>query len=363
MDRERSAVWQAIARRALSLLSAGLVVAGAAYAIHRQRAAELRLFQEQEAASREQRSAQAAAWAVLATRGDLPAALARCRQAWEGELSLHHDPIALAYTRDALTAYFQVGADPGSVRRVECGARGVSLGMRVAHPLQGLLPAEAAASGAETDAEDDARSELRRLASLPLAAGEAAIELVADPVRGRVWQRHWWDDGPAPRSVRMPADAPAFPLLADSPWLRALEGAPPAPRPLKRHDWLAETEAAFDLVARSLPRLARVSELTLEADAVKLQIESSTPAFDGRPPAPLGEKSFDEYGIADLEWWYPREEAGFGCRPGEALDRVRTAFATARGSVAGGRLSQAWWSCSTAFGDGRTGVWHLRPAP
>jgi hypothetical protein len=354
------AVVRWIGRGLLSLLLTALVVAGVVWAIHRQRQAELQLWQAQEAVRRAQQSAQAAAWSALATRGDLPAALARCREAWQGELGLHQDPVALAYTRDELTAYFVVGRDQGSLRRIVCGARGVWRGERVVHPLRGLLPAEAPTPKAGEDSEGDAASALRSLASRPLAPGEDAVELLADPLRGRVLQRRWSGGVQGARPVLDPEDARAFPLLADSLRPRAASVAPPL-QPLARHDWLAEPEAAFSLIDQGMPKGARVSELTLEPDVVKLQIESPTPAFDGKPDAPFGERSFDEYGVADLDFWYPRTEPGFGCRSGQPLAAVRTAFGTARGSVARRPLSQAWYSCSTAFGDGRTGVWHLRP--
>ena len=59
-----------------------------------------------------------------------------------------------------------------------------------------------------------------------------------------------------------------------------------------------------------------MSELRLEDDVIDVQIAWATPAFDGKPPAPYGDRAFDEYGVPDMGFWYPREIPGFGCPPG-----------------------------------------------
>jgi hypothetical protein len=88
-----------------------------------------------------------------------------------------------------------------------------------------------------------------------------------------------------------------------------------------------------------------------------------TPAFDGDPPAPYGDKTFDEYGVADADWWYPRTEPGFGCATGLPLAGLRAAFAEAQARLASQSLARAWYSCSPAYSDGRKGVFHLVPRP
>ena len=86
-----------------------------------------------------------------------------------------------------------------------------------------------------------------------------------------------------------------------------------------------------------MPATARVSELTLDDDKIELRIESPTPAFDGKLPVPFGDRSFDEYGVADMDWRYPRDDPGFGCRTGEPLAAVRAALTRRRRGWEGDR--------------------------
>jgi hypothetical protein len=60
-----------------------------------------------------------------------------------------------------------------------------------------------------------------------------------------------------------------------------------------------------------------------------------------------------------MSWWYPREIPGFGCPAGTPLEAVRRAFVDARARFGSQPLSRAWFSCSTAYSNGRDGVWHL----
>jgi hypothetical protein len=71
------------------------------------------------------------------------------------------------------------------------------------------------------------------------------------------------------------------------------------------------------VIGRALPPGARVAEITLTDDEIALRVESPTPAVDGRPPLPYGDETFDEYGIAQTDWWYPREDPGLGYRQGQ----------------------------------------------
>jgi hypothetical protein len=350
-----------VLRPLASVLVLAVVLGGVGLAIHGEQQAGEKLWRAEESARLARAAGNAAQWRALADRGDLAASLARCRDSWQGELGLHQDPVALAYTRVDLTAYFLDGADRSSVRQVGCGARGVSRGGRYAHPLQNLLPAEAPAVAAEADAEGDATRELLRLASRTLEAGELGVELVADPLRGRVLQRRWISSAQGVEVVLEPADAPVFALLAGSQRLRPTVGAAPPPlQPLTRQHWLAQPAAAFSVIEKQMPAAARVSELTLDDDKIELSIQSPTPAFDGKPPAPFGDRRLDEYGIADMDWWYPRDDPGFGCRSGQPLAAVRASFEAAWAGLGDRPLARAWYSCSTAYGNGRTGAWHLQ---
>ena len=56
---------------------------------------------------------------------------------------------------------------------------------------------------------------------------------------------------------------------------------------------------------------------------------------------PFGDRSFDEYGVADMDWWYPRDDPGFGCRTGQPLAVVRAAFDAALAGLGGRPLGHA----------------------
>ncbi len=157
-----------------------------------------------------------------------------------------------------------------------------------------------------------------------------------------------------------PADAPAFAFLPASAGFEPFPAAAAPPlRHLPRHHWLADAASAFALLSKELPKGARISELTLEDDKLDVQIEFPTPAFDGKPPAPYGDKAFDEYSVTDTAWWYPREIPGFGCPTGSPLEAVQAAFVEARARFGSQPLLRAWYSCSPAYSNGRDGVWHL----
>jgi len=349
-----------VARRiwsqALSLLVAALMAGAFAFMIYSDRKAG----EEAQRAEAATRAARSATWNALSQRGDLEAALARCRDAWAGDLSFHHAPLAIAFSRDELDAYFVEGNDRSSLRQVRCEAQGVSRGPRVAHPLHALLPAEASTTPAGATG-DEWVGEMRRLAARTLDAGDLAIELAVHPATGGVVVRRWRSGPRGPEAVLEPAETPPFALLIASTRFRPGEGmAPPPLQALARNHWLLQTEQAFALLGRELPKGARVSELRIEDEKIELQIDWPTAAFDGDPPAPYGDKSFDEYGVADMDWWYPRTEPGFGCRTGQDLAAVRAAFDEAMARLGGQALGWAWYSCSTAYGNGRTGAWHLQ---
>jgi hypothetical protein len=340
-------------RAQLPGLAAVIVFGAAIAAMVRHDRAEGERFRRDEAARVASRRA-------VFARGHLDETLSLCRSGWRDELGFHHEPVALSWTRQSVDGYFYAGADGGSLLQVRCDAQGVSRGPRVVHPLHDLLPAEAPA---EARGEDDDRRWFKALGDLPPAfdEDELALELLRHPVTGQVLSRRWRGGPEGAVAAADPADAPVFPLLAAAP------GFPPPPRlpalePLKRYDWLAQAGAAFDLVAREIPAGALVSEITLEPDSIDVQVAHPTPAFEGRPPQPFGDKEWDEYGIAELSWWYPREIPGFGCATGQPIAAVRAAFDAARTRHGEARLARAWYSCSTAYSNGHDGVWHLVPA-
>jgi hypothetical protein len=294
-------------------------------------------------------------------RGFLDETLSMCRAGWREELDLHHEPVALAWTRTGVDGFFLEGTDGGSLRQVRCDARGVRRGPRFVHPLHGLLPAES--PGPPAGQEDDAAWH-RAVGDAPrtFADGEVAFEILRHPVTGQTFARRWREGAAGAFATVEPTDAPAFPLLVPAAAFTPAPGqAARVLEPLARRYWLSRPEAAFALLARELPDGAVVSELTIDEDRIEARVAHPTKAFAGRPSAPFGDREWDEYGIASLASWYPRETAGFGCPDGRPLAAVRFAFAEATSRRGGAALARAWYSCSPAYSNGRDGVWRLLP--
>jgi len=296
---------------------------------------------------------------ALFARGRLGEMLDLCQKGWVNIGFSYQEPVALAWTRRGMTAFFLQGSDQNSLRIVRCDGSGTSRGPRVRHPLHEQLPAEAP----PREEEEDARSTWLRAVSeasrRSLEASESAFELLQHPVTGRVLARRWRAGAEGATATVEPADAPAFALLVEAGQLSPVGARLPPLEALKRHTWTVETEPAFAFLAKAIPKGARISELRFEPDEIEVRIQHPTPRGEHERPAPYGDKSFDEYGIADSDWWYPRDEASFGCAAGAPLETVHLQFLSA---YRGERLEWAWFSCSTAYSNGRDGVWHLVPS-
>jgi hypothetical protein len=297
---------------------------------------------------------------ALFARGRLGEMLSLCHGDWSN-LSEGGEPVALAWTRQGVDAFFHLGADRSTLRLVHCNANGVSKGPRVNHPLHAELPAEAPPKSEKEQSEVEWRRALEQASSRSFEASDVAYELVRHPVTGRVLSRRWRSaEGGAVATVE-PKDAPAFALLVAPSLVQPAAGsAPPPLEALEGHRWTAEAETAFAFLETVMPKGSTVSELRFEKDEIELRIQHPTPAFDGAAPAPYGDKTFDEYAVADTSWWYPRTDSGFGCAKGLPLLEVHAKFIAAKAVV--GPLASAWYSCSTAYSDGRSGAWHLVPA-
>jgi hypothetical protein len=327
-------------------------VAGFIYYIWRTDQARL----EQQAAAQK---AEESARASLFARGQLGEMVDLCQKGWVNIGFSYQEPVALAWTRRGVTAYFYQGGDGNSLRIVRCDASGVSRGPRVSHPLHEQLPAEAPPRDEQEASGSAWLHAVSEASSRSLDASEAAFELLLHPVTGRVLSRSWRAGAEGASATVEPADAPAFALLVEAAQLQPVGARLPALQALKRRDWTVETEPAFAFLAKALPKGARISELRFEPDEIEVRIQHPTARGENEPNAPYGDKSFDEYGIADSDWWYPRDEASFGCAAGVPLETVHLQFLNAH---RGERLAWAWFSCSTAFSNGHDGVWHLVPA-
>jgi len=312
-------------------------------------------YEQQAAAQKAEESARASLFA----RGQLGEMLDLCQKGWVNIGFSYQEPVALAWTRRGMTAFFLQGSDQNSLRVVRCDASGTSRGPRVSHPLHEQLPAEAPARGEEEDARSTWLHAVSEASRRSLEASESAFELLQHPVTGRVLARRWRAGAEGATATVEPADAPAFALLVEAGQLQPVGARLPPLQALKRHTWTVETEPAFAFLAKTIPKGARISELRFEPDEIEVRIQHPTPRGEHERPAPYGDKSFDEYGIADSDWWYPRDEASFGCAAGAPLETVHLQFLSA---YRGERLEWAWFSCSTAYSNGRDGVWHLVPS-
>lgn len=336
----------------ISQLAVIMIPVGFAYFMYRSEQAERARQAQVDQAETDSRSA-------VFARGKLGEMLDVCQKGWVNIGFSYQEPVALAWTRHGVTALFYQGSDQNSLRVVRCEASGTSRGPRVSHPLHEQLPAEAPPK----DEQEDAHAEWLRVVSeasaRSLEAQEAAFELVQHPVTGRVMSRRWLAGAEGATARAEPPDAPPFALLVEANEVQPVGAKIPGLEPLKRHTWTSETEAAFAFLSKAIPKGARVAELRFAPDEIELRIQHPTPRGEGERPAPYGDKSFDEYGVADSSWWYPRDEASFGCAAGVPLETVHLQFMNA---YRGERLEWAWFSCSTAYSNGRDGVWHLVPS-
>lgn len=304
---------------------------------------------------------------ALLDAGDFRRTWSHCRDLWVAELSYYHEPQALAFTRAGLAAYFLQGLDRRSLRQVRCSASGIDLGPRVPHPLASSLPVEGL-SDEQGERLDDAWSRaFHSVNATPLQGDLLAIELLLDPSQERVMRRDWRGlEGGAVASLQsIDGDSTqtlgpehAFPMLLAERSFALAEGSRVAAiEPITPRNWMEQPLAALDAIAVHLPESARIAEISIREHRIEVQIAEPTPAFDNNPPAPFGDLGFDEYGIPDRSWWYPRTTPGFGCEQGRQLDSLRQELKT---QLRPGPFTLIWYSCSTAYSDGRNGRWVVR---
>jgi hypothetical protein len=253
----------------------------------------------------------------------LAQAVQRCHALW---LAGHWDqaPLALAWQPGRLDWYVQDGVDLDSMRHFHCDGQTMTRGARYRRILAERLP----------PASDEPRSLLRDLNlfkhyaqaandNSELLALEAAQD-PQDPTQPQPIERRWTAAGP---QTSGPAPADFASLL--QPGLPAAAAAASAPPPLARlepRNWLRRPQEAFALLGDHVPPEARVAAIDLREGSITLTILGRIPNFDGKPPAPYGDASFDEYGVRDASWWYPRDDGTRRCTAGRPLDEVRALY-------------------------------------
>jgi hypothetical protein len=316
---------------------------------------ELRAVEARERDLADKAAAELAAWQAM------PAAeqLAKCRTLWIKGHSLGWRAEAAAWSPGRFEALVRAGLNPGHLQHLVCAEAAGTLGPRYRHPKP-TLQAEQGADGAG-GAPPDALVELAgRLARLPAEGGPRSIEVQTwvdqlDPL-----VREVGGDG----AVRI-EPAGVTPVL---PWLLLPSRSTRAEAPLPvvpKFAWDREIHALFLTLTEVLPPEARIVEMSLAQDRIDFEIEGPLP--DRGLNAERGEIELDAWGDP-VTWLYPREAIGFGCPRGVSVAELEAAFrhaATLHGlhDLASGqqRYRTAWYSCSPAYSDGQTGVWHLDP--
>lgn len=247
----------------------------------------------------------------------------RCHALW---LAGHWDqaPLALAWQPGRLDWYVEDGVDRETMRHFHCDGLAVQRGARHARILAERLP----------PASDEPRSLLGDLNLFKhyaqAAADPALLALEAaqdpqDPTRPQPIERRWTAAG-AQTGGPAPADF-ALLLQPEPPGAAAAAAsAPPRLLPLPPRNWLRRPQEAFALLGDHVPPEARVAAIDLRENAITLTILGRIPNFDGKPPAPYGDASFDEYGVRDANWWYPRDDGTRRCSVGRPLAEVRALY-------------------------------------
>jgi hypothetical protein len=248
-------------------------------------------------------------------------ALAQCRGQWQQALSWSefYQPQGFAWSRQGVDGYFLQGTDASSLRHFRCDADGtVMRGKRYLRPGMANLPAERSAG----ENSDTVRSLAQELSQLLIRTDLVALEMVLQP--DQVIATRTWSGAEQLVSQITPigADFPTL-LQKPAPATTALSALAPLQTP---HNWLREPAAAFALLETQLPAAAKILKLRLEADEIQITIEGPIPAFDNNPPAPSGDMEYDEYGVPDRSWWYPREIFANECSVGEPLEKLRLDF-------------------------------------
>ncbi|MBZ0113419.1 MAG: hypothetical protein K8J08_13230 [Thermoanaerobaculia bacterium] len=305
--------------------------------------------------------------AVVLASARLQEVLDYCRSG-DGWLILYQQPFALAWTRNGVDAYVFDGPDSRSLRQVRCTASGPQFGSRIVRPLLASLPLEEPLASVPSDTDIAAWSLAVGYSDSPWESDLLAVELLLDSSDSSVLRREWRGlEGGARSTLRRVAvdgldRAPSrvdFPLLIAEPPFPFADGQrPPSPTEIRVHNWANEPLAALDALLPQLPESALISEITLRDEVMEVTITGRVPNFDGKPPAPFGRMIFDAFGVPSSSLWYPYETGGFGCDVGRSLQDVRSELESV---LRPGRHSSLWYSCSTAYSDGRRGVWHISP--
>ena len=170
-------------------------------------------------------------------------------------------------------------------------------------------------------------------------------------------ERRWTDTGTVKFDWREPYDFPI--VFRQRPVDVAIEQYP-ALKPLANAtNWIKQPDRVFALLEKQLPAEARIAELNFDDKSIKLQIVGPIKSFDNKPPAELGDATFDEYGIRVFDWWYPCEQMGSSCMPGYSVNEVAALFASSPNATRPDMYSASFSCRGTGKLTGQ-GSWSLR---
>ncbi len=249
----------------------------------------------------------------------------------------HQLPVALAWSPGRLDWYVLSGVDNRSMRHQSCTREGIRGGLR--YPRAAISPALNAV-------------DLNLFAYYASFADEGilAIEVAVDPATQARVERRWSQTG---SYVASPAGNALPLLLHQPPPSLAVKNVPANPPLAGATHWLKQPTEVLAVLERHLPAHTRISEIDVREGRIKLTIIGPVKNFDNKPPARFGDASFDEYGIRDTDWWYPRDSGS--CSPGYSLNEVSALLAKAS-NLNDPQVWNAWFGCN----QGKSGNWVLR---
>ena len=253
------------------------------------------------------------------TRMTMAQAIKHCRALWT---AFHYDqaPLAIAWHKGGLDWYVLDGVDTTSMRHFACNAIEVTRGARYERVMSRHVPAP---TGEPRNILND-RNLFSYYTDLP-DPGLRALEATEHPATRTLLERRWPNSGTVQFNWREPKD---FPILFRAHPADLAFDQYPLLKPLPTAtNWLKQPDRVFALLEKQLPPQARIAELDIRDNSITVQIFGAIKNFDNKPPANFGDATFDEYGIRDMDWWYPREQVGSSCAPGHSLKEVAALFA------------------------------------
>ncbi len=253
------------------------------------------------------------------TQMTMAQAMTQCRALWVAN-RYDQAPLAIAWHKGGLDFYVLDGVDAKSMRHYSCDGNQVTKGARYERVMGRHVPAP---TGEPRSTLGD-RNLFAYYSTLP-DPGLRALEATEHPVTRALIERHWTDAGSVKFDWREPKDFPI--LFRQPPADVAIAQYLALPQLTTATNWLKQPDRVFALLEKQLPPNARIAELDFDDKSIKVQINGPIKNFDNKPPADLGDATFDEYGVRDFDWWYPREQMGTSCMPGHSVKEVAAMFA------------------------------------